>query len=162
VGGENFEADWQDFVEQLCDVKRKFGSTQAEVQEAKNKVDPKSIATMLVGGGRNDKAARDRIGPALSAIFRNKGTGGSTIMRAMSKMKVDRRRSSGTPIAALLRQAWNALRVGTPAKESPEQAQEPSDEESGEAQLPVAAQEGLLRESTIDRWQKLAGIKKRV
>tara|TARA_Y100001938_G_scaffold138959_1_gene205193 strand:+ start:1882 stop:4062 length:2181 start_codon:yes stop_codon:yes gene_type:complete len=154
VGGENFEADWRDFAEQLCDVKKKLGSAQAEVQE--NKVDARTIAAILVGTSKKKAPKRKEMEKAFKAIFNNEGTGGSTIMKALRKMTINRTAPSGTDIAKLIHQTWSAVRMGTPAKESPDQAEQPEEP-------PVQqAAESLLRESTIDRWQQLAGIKKRV
>lgn len=149
AGKTSWDDDLRDFADKIGKVK--FGGSLSERKKGHG-FDAEDVAKMM--GGKEDS---EKLSRALK-LLRNrsqKGTGAYTIMLALSKLK--KRETSGpraTQIRDYLQQLYGAIRKSAPAKKKPEDA-------APEAQVQQAA-ESLLRESTIDRWQQIAGIKKRV
>ncbi len=134
----SFDEDWQEFVDKLGEMKRLLGGDE-ELQEGNF-----TVAKMANAFGRDNA---DRAKALLYKLDREgEGTGAHRMLQALKAGGKARDARVGVPFLMTVLQS---VTKGAPAKKKP------SDE-------PQQAAESLLRESTIDRWQQLAGIKKRV
>tara|TARA_R110000824_G_scaffold32672_2_gene105303 strand:+ start:11452 stop:13272 length:1821 start_codon:yes stop_codon:yes gene_type:complete len=149
--GEDFEGDWAEFVNALGRIKFEKGTTAAALEEISG-----SDVGLMIGKGKKET---QRLRSAIGAMARNKNknTGSYRILQALKGIKPPITKSKGgqkvvnrkSKIAKYLQGLWSAIEKK--GGEAPAETSQTSQ---------AAQQEGLLRESAINRWQLIAGIKK--
>ena len=168
--GGDFEADWAEFVDQLGKLKLQY-KARTQQQQPVSEIATGELATVM--GGQNSKLSK-----LLTTEFRSLAADDNTAFyRVIQTLRdafrgIHKRKYGSDPKALFLKSVWdNIVRAGQQGAATPSSGENvvQGDFSGGsQEQAPdvppqrKAAQESLLRESTINRWQQLSGIKKRV